>query len=135
FLELEITESAVMENPEQAVALLRDIRQLGITIAIDDFGTGYSSLAYLKKFPVNSIKIDQSFIADLIKDSDDAAIVESIIQMARSLGLEVVAEGVETLEQLEFLRERNCHEAQGYYFSKPLPPEQFAKKILSRKAE
>ncbi|MGX9727341.1 MAG: EAL domain-containing protein [Candidatus Electronema sp. VV] len=130
FLELEITESAVMENPEQAVALLRDIRQLGITIAIDDFGTGYSSLAYLKKFPVNSIKIDQSFIADLTKDSDDAAIVESIIQMACSLGLEVVAEGVETLEQLEFLREQKCHEAQGYYFSKPLPPEQFAKKIL-----
>ncbi len=135
FLELEITESAVMENPEQAVVLLRDIRRLGITIAIDDFGTGYSSLAYLKKFPVNSIKIDQSFIADLAKDSDDAAIVESIIQLARSLGLDVVAEGVETLEQLEFLRGRNCHEAQGYYFSKPLPPDQFAKKILNQKAE
>ncbi|WP_417912902.1 EAL domain-containing protein [Candidatus Electronema sp. TJ] len=125
-IELEITESAVMEDPELAVELLHEIRRLGIRIAIDDFGTGYSSLAYLKKFPVNSIKIDQSFIADLAKDSDDAAIVASIIQMGRSLQLEVVAEGVETLEQLEFLREKKCHEAQGYYFSKPLPPDEFA---------
>uniref|UniRef100_UPI004055B83D EAL domain-containing protein n=1 Tax=Candidatus Electronema sp. TaxID=2698783 RepID=UPI004055B83D len=125
-LELEITESAVMEDPALAVELLREIRQLGVRIAIDDFGTGYSSLAYLKKFPVNSIKIDQSFIADLVKDSDDAAIVASIIQMGRSLHLEVVAEGVETLEQLEFLREKKCHEVQGYYFSKPLPPDKFA---------
>ncbi|CAK8719415.1 MAG: PAS domain S-box-containing protein/diguanylate cyclase (GGDEF) domain-containing protein [Candidatus Electronema aureum] len=131
FLELEITESTVMENPKQAVELLQEIRQIGIRIAIDDFGTGYSSLAYLKKFPVNSIKIDQSFIADLTKDSDDAAIVASIIQMARSLNLEVVAEGVETLEQLDFLREKKCHEVQGYYFSKPLPVEQFAEKIRS----
>jgi EAL domain-containing protein (putative c-di-GMP-specific phosphodiesterase class I) len=131
FLELEITESAVMENPEQAVELLREIRAIGISIAIDDFGTGYSSLAYLKKFPVNTIKIDQSFIAELTKDSDDAAIVESIIQMAHSLNLKVVAEGVETLEQLEFLREKKCHEVQGYYFSKPLPAEQFAEKILN----
>jgi diguanylate cyclase (GGDEF)-like protein/PAS domain S-box-containing protein len=132
-LELEITESAVMEDPELAVELLREIRRLGIRIAIDDFGTGYSSLAYLKKFPVNSIKIDQSFIADLAKDSDDAAIVASIIQMGRNLHLEVVAEGVETLEQLEFLRERKCHEVQGYYFSRPLPPEEFAA-LASRSA-
>ncbi len=131
FLELEITESTVMEHPKQTVELLQDIRQLGVRIAIDDFGTGYSSLAYLKKFPVNTIKIDQSFIAELTKDSDDAAIVESIIQMARSLNLEVVAEGVETQEQLDFLREKKCHEVQGYYFSKPLAAEQFAEKIRS----
>jgi diguanylate cyclase (GGDEF)-like protein/PAS domain S-box-containing protein len=125
-LELEITESAVMEDPELAVELLEEIRRSGIRIAIDDFGTGYSSLAYLKKFPVNTLKIDQSFVADLTKDSDDAAIVESIIQMAHNLNLEVVAEGVETEEQLAFFRAKKCHEVQGYYFSKPLPPEQFA---------
>jgi diguanylate cyclase (GGDEF)-like protein/PAS domain S-box-containing protein len=129
FLELEITESTVMEDPGHTVTLLEDIRQLGVRIAIDDFGTGYSSLAYLKKFPVHILKIDQSFIADLTKDSDDAAIVESIISMARSLNLEVVAEGVETREQVEFLKQIRCQEAQGYYFSKPLPPEQFSEKL------
>ncbi|WP_417915175.1 EAL domain-containing protein [Candidatus Electronema sp. JM] len=132
-LELEITESAVMEDPELAVELLREIQGIGVRIAIDDFGTGYSSLAYLKKFPVNTLKIDQSFVADLTKDSDDEAIVDSIIQMAHGLNLEVVAEGVETEEQLKFFQARKCHEVQGYYFSKPLPAEQFFEKI--REAE
>jgi EAL domain-containing protein (putative c-di-GMP-specific phosphodiesterase class I) len=134
-LELEITESAVMEDPAQAIELLRDIRKQGVRIAIDDFGTGYSSLAYLKKFPVNTLKIDQSFVADLTKDSDDEAIVESIIQMAAGLKLDVVAEGVETQEQLDFFKQRRCKEVQGYFFSKPLPADDFAKKIRSCKQQ
>jgi EAL domain-containing protein (putative c-di-GMP-specific phosphodiesterase class I) len=100
-----------------------------VRIAIDDFGTGYSSLAYLKKFPVNTLKIDQSFVADLTKDSEDEAIVDSIIRMAAGLKLDVVAEGVETQEQLDFFKKRRCKEVQGYFFSKPLPAEAFAEKI------
>ena len=133
FLELEITESTIMEDPGHTVELLHDIRNLGVRIAIDDFGTGYSSLAYLKKFPIHTLKIDQAFIADLTKDSDDAAIVESIVSMARNLNLEVVAEGVETRDQVDFLKKIQCQEAQGYYFSKPLPPEQFSEKLRENK--
>jgi diguanylate cyclase (GGDEF)-like protein/PAS domain S-box-containing protein len=128
-LDLEITESAVMEHPDQAVELLHELRQIGVRIAIDDFGTGYSSLSYLKKFPVTTLKIDQSFVADLTDNSDGAAIVDSIIQMARSLNLEVVAEGVETREQADFFKERGCQEVQGYYFSRPLPPDQLAERL------
>ncbi len=128
-LELEITESTVMEDPNQTAELLQDIQKLGVRIAIDDFGTGYSSLAYLKKFPVNTLKIDQSFVADLTKDSDEEAIIDSIIQMAAGLKLDVVAEGVETQEQLDFFKKRQCKEVQGYFFSKPLPAKAFAKKI------
>ena len=128
-LELEITESTVMEDPKQTAELLQDIRKLGVRIAIDDFGTGYSSLAYLKKFPVNTLKIDQSFVADLTKDSDEEAIIDSIIQMATGLKLDVVAEGVETQEQLNFLKKRQCKEVQGYFFSKPLSATEFSKKI------
>jgi EAL domain-containing protein (putative c-di-GMP-specific phosphodiesterase class I) len=126
-LELEITESVVMHNPEEVASLLAAIRRLGVHISIDDFGTGYSSLAYLKKFPINALKIDRSFVSDLPHDQDDVAIVESIIGMTRSLGIDVVAEGVETREQLEFLQSRGCGEVQGYYFSKPLPPEEMTK--------
>jgi EAL domain-containing protein (putative c-di-GMP-specific phosphodiesterase class I) len=125
-LELEITESVLMENPDTASQLLRDIRALGVRIAIDDFGTGYSSLAYLKKFPVNTLKIDQAFITDIVRDANDAAIVASILSMAKNLNLKVVAEGVETRDQLELLRKMGCEEVQGYYFSKPLPPEGIA---------
>lgn len=122
-LELEITESILMENPDKAAQLLRDIREMGVRIAIDDFGTGYSSLAYLKKFPVNTLKIDQAFITDIVRDRNDTAIVTSILSMAESLHLKVVAEGVETKEQLDLLKKMGCEEVQGYYFSKPLPPE------------
>ncbi len=121
FLELEITESVVTENPEEAARLLLELRQMGVHIAIDDFGTGYSSLAYLKRFPIDALKIDRSFIQDLPDDPEDAAIVESIIAMARSLGINVVAEGVESAAQRTFLKERGCREVQGFYFSKPLP--------------
>ncbi len=124
-LELEITESLLMDNPEESASTLRDLNQMGIQLAIDDFGTGYSSLSYLKRFPIHTLKIDQSFVRDITSDPDDAAIVKAVIAMARSLKLRVVAEGVETAEQLEFLRAHECEGMQGYYFSKPMPTEQF----------
>lgn len=119
-LELEITESLLMENTEQAVQTLRELSLLGITLAIDDFGTGYSSLSYLKQFPLNVLKIDRTFVRDVTEDSDDAAIVNAILAMSNSLALEVVAEGVETAEQLAFLRKSQCKRAQGFYFSKAI---------------
>jgi diguanylate cyclase (GGDEF)-like protein/PAS domain S-box-containing protein len=124
-LELEITESMVMHNPDQAVKLLSKLKDMGIQLSIDDFGTGYSSLNYLKRFPLDSLKIDRSFIQDLPGNSDDAAITRAIIAMAHSLRLKVIAEGVETEQQLSFLREHGCDEMQGYYFSKPLPENEF----------
>ncbi len=124
-LELEITESMVMHNPERAVILLTKLKAMGIHLSIDDFGTGYSSLNYLKRFPIDSVKIDRSFIQDLPGDSDDAAITQAIIAMAHSLRLKVIAEGVETEEQLSFLRNHGCDEMQGNYFSKPLPENEF----------
>jgi EAL domain-containing protein (putative c-di-GMP-specific phosphodiesterase class I) len=116
-LELEITESTVMHDAPRAVALLTELKAMGIRIAIDDFGTGYSSLAYLKRFPIDSLKIDRSFVADVPGDAGDTAITQAIIAMSHSLGLRVIGEGVETIEQLEFLREHGCDEVQGYYFS------------------
>lgn len=125
-LELELTESVLMENAQAPVVILRHFKQMGIRIAIDDFGTGFSSLSYLKHFPLDQLKVDQSFVRDISSDPNDAAIVTAIIAMARSLKLEVVAEGVETPEQLAFLRSNRCDEMQGYYFSRPVPPEEFA---------
>jgi diguanylate cyclase (GGDEF)-like protein/PAS domain S-box-containing protein len=119
-LELEITESAVMENPEEAIEILRSINRMGIGLAIDDFGTGYSSLAYLKLFPIDHLKIDRSFVADIEVDLNDRAIAFGTIALAHSLGLNVIAEGVETPDQLELLRSNGCDEVQGYLLSKPL---------------
>ena len=124
YLDLEITESAAMENPEKAIPILEGWKEKGISIAIDDFGKGYSSLAYLKKLPLDSLKIDRTFVKNLIANPEDAAITTAIIAMAHSLKLTVVAEGVETEEQLAFLRELGCDEAQGYLFSRPLPAEE-----------
>ncbi|MBB3222256.1 putative bifunctional diguanylate cyclase/phosphodiesterase [Pseudoduganella umbonata] len=121
-LALEITETAVMENPQAAVAIFRQLSKMGVRLAIDDFGTGYSSLAYLKRFPIDSLKIDRSFVRDITDDTDDAAIVHSVIALAHSMKLKVVAEGVEDARQLQFLREHGCDQMQGYYISKPVPP-------------
>ncbi|AEA70925.1 MULTISPECIES: putative bifunctional diguanylate cyclase/phosphodiesterase [Pseudomonas] len=125
-LELEITESVLMQNVDTTVAILKAIKQLGIRLAIDDFGTGYSSLSYLQKFPVDVLKIDQSFVGDLSIDSNDAKLVSTIISLGKSLNLHIIAEGVETLEQLEFLKKHQCEEVQGYYFSKAVEPQAFA---------
>jgi diguanylate cyclase (GGDEF)-like protein len=120
-IELELTESAVMEQPDAAEATMRRLKALGVRLAMDDFGTGYSSLAALKRFPVDCVKIDRSFVNDIPADSDDAALTRAIIAMGHSLGLHVVAEGVERRDQLEFLRHEGCDEYQGYHFAKPMP--------------
>jgi len=120
-LEIELTESALMLHAAKTVALLQRLKGLGIQISIDDFGTGYSSLAYLKRFPINTVKIDQTFVRDITTDPDDAAITVAIISLAHSLKLKVVAEGVETREQLDFLRAHGCDQAQGYLLARPMP--------------
>jgi len=124
-LEIELTEGVAMTHPLEAVAVMNELHQRGVRMAIDDFGTGYSSLSYLKRFQVYKLKIDQSFVRDITEDPDDKAIVGAIISMASSLGLQTIAEGVETEGQLEFLRARGCNEAQGFYFSRPLPTQAF----------
>jgi diguanylate cyclase len=127
YLELEITESIAMYNEEYVIAKLKALKKLGVRIAIDDFGTGYSSLSYLKKFPIHTLKIDKSFVKDITVDSDDGKIVTAIIAMAHNLRLNVIAEGIETDEQLQFLQQQKCNEAQGYLFSRPLSVEDFNK--------
>ena len=126
YLELELTESALMGDAGDTVCKLMLLKEQGISISVDDFGTGYSSLSYLKHLPIDTIKIDRSFVRDIVNDPDDAAIVDAILAMALSLKLNVIAEGVETREQLDYLRQRECHQVQGYYFSRPLDPLQFA---------
>jgi EAL domain-containing protein (putative c-di-GMP-specific phosphodiesterase class I) len=125
YLELELTESAAMHDPVAAIDIMNNLHDRGIRMSIDDFGTGYSSLSYLKKFKVYKLKIDQSFVRDISTDPEDKAIVNAVINMAHSLGLKTIAEGVETESQLEFLNAQRCDEVQGYYFSKPLPAAQF----------
>ncbi|MEV6600119.1 EAL domain-containing protein [Actinoplanes sp. NPDC051346] len=124
-LVLEITESALIDNPEQAIRSLTELKSLGLALAIDDFGTGYSSLAYLKQMPVDTLKIDRSFVEGVGKDTGDEAIVNSVLALARAFGLTVVAEGIETEEQRQYLADLGCDLAQGYLWSPPVPPEQF----------
>jgi diguanylate cyclase (GGDEF)-like protein/PAS domain S-box-containing protein len=124
-LGVEVTESALIDDPEKASVTLSRLKDMGLAISIDDFGTGYSSLSYLKRFPIDCLKIDRTFVRDIATDPDDAAIVTAIITMAQSLKLDVVAEGVENQEQLDFLRARGCAAAQGFFFSRPLPAEAF----------
>jgi EAL domain-containing protein (putative c-di-GMP-specific phosphodiesterase class I) len=125
-VELEITESMVMSHGESAVSVLEELKSIGVQIAIDDFGTGYSSLGYLKRFPIDTIKVDRSFIRDIPADSGDMKIVRAIIAMAHALKLKVVAEGVENAEQLKFLRAQRCDSVQGYFLFRPLPQDEVA---------
>ena len=128
-LELEITESSILENLDETVRKLQQLKMMGMTIAIDDFGTGYSSLSYLKQLPLDRLKIDRSFVKDTPEDRDDCAIVQTIVAMSASLGLSVIAEGVETREQAEFLQSRGCNEIQGYLISKPVPAEEIEARL------
>jgi len=133
-LELELTESMVMANAEQSIQTLSQIKTLGVQISIDDFGTGYSSLAYLKRLPIDTLKIDKEFVGEITTDPDDEAITATIITLAHSMGLKVIAEGVETQGQLDFLRAHACDEAQGYLIARPLPAEQLLKLVLEHQS-
>ena len=133
-LELEITESVIMHNASEAIVMLEKLSQMGVDISIDDFGTGYSSLSYLKRFSIDKLKIDQSFIRNVSSDQDDAAIVKAIIALAHSLRLRVVAEGVEHAEQLQFLRSLGNDEYQGYFHSRPLPAAEFERYLRAEEA-
>ncbi|MCL1472434.1 putative bifunctional diguanylate cyclase/phosphodiesterase [Argonema antarcticum] len=133
YLELEVTESLMMENLEQSISVLEELRELGVKLALDDFGTGYSSLNYLRRFPLHTLKIDRSFVRDVVSNSHNGAVTNAIITLAKSLDLNITAEGVETQEQCEYVKAQGCHEIQGYYFSPPIPT--LAMTALLKKAE
>jgi EAL domain-containing protein (putative c-di-GMP-specific phosphodiesterase class I) len=135
FLELELTESVLMKHAESTVSILKTLRAKGVRVAVDDFGTGYSSLSYLRKFPIDALKIDQSFIRQITTTPLEMTIVTAVIGMGRSLNLRVVAEGVEDDAELRFLQAHHCDEAQGYYFGRPMPAPGFAKLLTSGVAE
>jgi EAL domain-containing protein (putative c-di-GMP-specific phosphodiesterase class I) len=125
-LELELTESVLMKRVDSTESILRSLKLEGVQLAVDDFGTGYSSLSYLGRFPIDTLKIDQSFVRQITSAFGQTNLVPAVISMGRSLDLRVVAEGVETQEELAFLQAHHCDEAQGYYFSRPMPPDEFA---------
>jgi len=129
---LEVKETVLMQLPERALAALQDLRGMGVKVSIDDFGAGYSSLSNLKRLPIDILKIDRSFLHPAKETLDDTSIAVAIIRMGRSLKLRVVAEGVESLEEMKFLRAHDCDEAQGFYFSPPVPAEQFAAMLRKR---
>jgi EAL domain-containing protein (putative c-di-GMP-specific phosphodiesterase class I) len=131
-LKLELTESLLLDDVEEIIVTMTTLREIGVQFSLDDFGTGYSSLMYLKRLPLNQLKIDQSFVRDLITDVSDQAIVHTIIAMAKSLSLDIIAEGVETEEQLQFLLNKGCTSYQGYLFSRPLPIVQFEELLKMR---
>jgi len=130
-LELEITESIVMYDVDAAIETMRSIKDIGVALSVDDFGTGYSSLSYLKQFPIDTLKIDRSFVCGLPANRDDGAIVQAVLTLARNMGLRVVAEGVETNEQVAYLRSLECGQLQGYYFSRPLAAAAMERWILA----
>jgi EAL domain-containing protein (putative c-di-GMP-specific phosphodiesterase class I) len=127
YLEVELTESAVMSDPEESIAILEQLSAMGVLVSVDDFGTGYSSMSYLRRFPIDKLKIDRVFINEIASRPEDASIVRAIVSLAHSLRLKVVAEGVETPAQLDFLKAVGCDEYQGYHFSRPLPAIEFAR--------
>jgi diguanylate cyclase (GGDEF)-like protein len=135
YLEVELTESAVMSDPEQSIAILEQLSAMGVLVSVDDFGTGYSSMSYLRRFPIDKLKIDRVFINEIVSRPEDASIVRAIVSLAHSLRLKVVAEGVETPAQLDFLRTTGCDEYQGYHFSRPLPAAEFERLIRSHADE
>jgi EAL domain-containing protein (putative c-di-GMP-specific phosphodiesterase class I) len=131
-LELELTESVLMQDTESTGRTLQALKAMGVQLAVDDFGTGYSSLSYLTQFPIDTLKIDQSFVHKMLLNTNDASIIGAVISMGENLNQRVIAEGVETEEQLRFLQARRCNEGQGNYFSHPLNSEDFAKFIKAR---
>jgi len=134
-LEIELTETVLLKRADSVASILRRVRERGVQVALDDFGTGYSSLSYLRRFPVDALKIDQSFIRQITTAGEDTAIITAIIAMARSLNLRVIAEGVETLEELTFLRAHHCDQAQGFYFSPPVRADQFERLLRGSNAD
>ncbi|MGH9195534.1 MAG: EAL domain-containing protein, partial [Acidimicrobiia bacterium] len=132
-LRLEITEGGIMQDVDFAVQVLTELRNLGIEISVDDFGTGHSSLNYLKRLPIDELKIDRSFVRDVATDEDDASIVSAIIALAQGLKLRTIAEGVETEEQLEFLKGHSCYDIQGFLFGKPMDPAAFEAMLKSKR--
>ncbi|NTV12082.1 MAG: EAL domain-containing protein, partial [Zoogloea sp.] len=128
-LQLEVTETSMMEDAETAIGMLRALKSLGVRIALDDFGTGYSSLAYLKRFPIDVIKIDKSFVKDVCMDEDSAAIARAIVALARSMRRKTLAEGIEDAEQAAFLLAERCDVFQGYFFGRPMPAEDFRRRV------
>jgi EAL domain-containing protein (putative c-di-GMP-specific phosphodiesterase class I) len=133
FLEVELTETTVMTDPEESIAILEKLSKMGVLVSVDDFGTGYSSMSYLRRFPIDKLKIDRSFINEVMSRPDDASIVRAIVSLAHSLRLKVVAEGVESTEQLDFLRKIGCDQYQGFHFSKALPASQFEALVRSKR--
>ena len=133
YLEVELTESAVMTDPEESIAILEKLSKMGVLVSVDDFGTGYSSMSYLRRFPIDKLKIDRSFISEVISRPEDASIVSAIVSLAHSLRLKVVAEGVESSEQLEFLKTLGCDQYQGYHCSPALPAAKFEELVRSRR--
>ena len=131
FLVIELTEGVLMNDVEESIATLQALKDMGIYLSVDDFGTGYSSLNYLKRFPLDELKIDRSFVKDIITDTNDAAITAAIIGLAQNLKLSVVAEGVETTEQADFLLRRGCNTMQGFLFAKPMPQKEFEELLLA----
>lgn len=130
YLELEITESTIMKHPEEVISILHQLKAMGVRLSIDDFGTGYSSLNYLRKFPIDFLKIDASFVRDITENKEDRLIVKGIIALAKSLNLKVIAEGVETKAQQELLREEGCDSIQGFYIGRPVKSEDFEKQFI-----
>jgi len=130
-LELELTETAIMPDAVEAIGILSELKCLGVRLSLDDFGTGYSSLNYLRRFPLDSIKIDRSFILGVGESANDRAIVKTIVALASNLNMNVIAEGVESLVQADFLKQHGCHEMQGYYFARPLPASQVSELLAN----